>query len=413
MSSIPPYSSATGLTQDKSTSEGVLLTRIGRWFSRKPFLRHAPFPFLKLPAELRNMIYRLSLGQGATSKHCGHLVGCINIMNMKRGKYYAKKAQGRAKLRSPYLALDEPSHMDIDWFHRDWLSWDSPPFIIPATTYTLADSAQLPGIGLLAVNTQVRSETLPIFYSENHFVFDKTATIVPFMKDRTIAARRLIRRIDFTLYINQSDGFHYERQAEYAKTFQYISRSLDLKQLELSVINATTSLKQPFKTSAGPKKQWLHTLSEIQGLDALKLHLHLPRYEEFLNTLSWDASVFDLGEGFKDEIKALRSRKMAAELWLEDYLKSRMLRKKRVYPLDKWLSDHVCTTDCDEIAEGRRATRLGLPPSDTRGQWTLPEVDLDALYDSTDPDNSNEEEHDRKKEGEEVDSSDSKDDFFS
>ncbi|KAL9034849.1 MAG: hypothetical protein Q9180_005180 [Flavoplaca navasiana] len=56
-----------------------------------------------------------------------------------------------------------------------------------------------------------------------------------------------------------------------------------------------------------------------------------------------------------------------------------MLKKKQTQ-LDRWLKRHVCNIQCEDVAKGRAATKDGLPWSDTRGQWTLPDVDLDALF---------------------------------
>ncbi|KAL8683146.1 MAG: hypothetical protein Q9186_000859 [Xanthomendoza sp. 1 TL-2023] len=278
------------------------------------------------------------------------------------------------------------------------------------TTYTLSNATQLPGLGLLAVNAQVRSETLPIFYGENIFVFDQTPTIVPFMKDRTMAARRLIRHIDLILYVDHHDGFHADRQAEYVNSFRYLSRFVNLKQLDCSIIYNVCSLPKISKPT-GSKKQWLRTLSEIHGLGALDIRLHFPRHDWFIDMLSLDGDDDD--EEWKDEIKAVRCQITDAKINLEEHLKSRMLKKKR-RPLDKWLKDHVCTRVCDEVTTGRAATRPGLPQSDTHGQWTLPEVDLDALYDSGDPDVSSEEGYDSNEEefdeDENLESSDSEDD---
>lgn len=82
---------------------------------------------------------------------------------------------------------------------------------------------------------------------------------------------------------------------------------------------------------------------------------------------------------------------METECEYESYFRSRMLKKTQL-SIDEWLEDHICSPQCDEVRRGRKATKRGLPRSTTHGLWTLPEVDLDALYDPVDSDNLQEDE---------------------
>ncbi|KAL8732419.1 MAG: hypothetical protein Q9166_002819 [cf. Caloplaca sp. 2 TL-2023] len=215
-----------------------------------------------------------------------------------------------------------------------------------------------------------------MFYGENIFAFGQTAAVVPFMKDRTMTSRRLIRHIDLNLHLSYSDGHHWDRQEEWVTSFLYLSRFLVLKQLDLVVYDMTFSFLKPFKIT-GPKREWLRALTRIHDLDELRFHLHFTYRDTYIEVLLDDEEYDE--EELEDELEAADFAMSQLEFEHESYLRSKMLKRKQVR-IDAWLKEHVCGPNCNEVAKGRAATRPRLPRSDTHGQWTLPEVDLEAMY---------------------------------
>lgn len=89
----------------------------------KPDAGHNVFPFLSLPAEIRNMIYEYSL---------------------VRGKVYTAR-------KMPYHWKRQPKKQAM------WLAYNSP-------------KSHLPVVALLGINTHIRAEAQGVFYSQNTFV---------------------------------------------------------------------------------------------------------------------------------------------------------------------------------------------------------------------------------------------------
>lgn len=325
------------------------------------------------------MIYRLALGQGAIHRCCKHPMGVIGIENMARDEYHKYETRNRLRSRTSYDPMYFPAACCPE--HGQ--------LYLTKTTYKLAGSMGLPGLGLLSLNRQTRSEALPIFYGENMFAFSSTASVRPFLKDRPNAARQNIHNIELFLNLAYFDGKHGERQREWIKVFRYLQHHLNLKTVNVIVNDITLHFMVPARFE-GRDKEWLRALAQIKDLDRVTLDWQFGGREDYIDSLAEESDLDD--DDLDLEMEMLEDWITEIEGEYESYLHSRMLKKKQD-SLDCWLGSHVCNARCQEISKGRRAVKRGLPRSATHGEWRVPEVDLDALYDSNDPDDPSDEDY--------------------
>ncbi|KAL8662943.1 MAG: hypothetical protein Q9202_004266 [Teloschistes flavicans] len=371
MSQTPVSNSSIQSTPQMSSTDGYLVTRSGQHLARAPFMKSDSFPFLKLPSEIRNMVYRYALAQGANTSHCGHDSGVIPIVNMQPSYYEKHKNRKEIRSRTPYQA-----NVGIRCCCDCPREWE-----VETTTYDLSRHSTLPASGLLTANKQIADELMPIFYGENTFVFDDLATVVPFLQDRSMIARQHIRSIRLDIELLYNDNHHLDRQVEWIKALRYISRHLDLSELGVYVVDMTYRWWAPAKT-CGQKKAWLRVLTEINNLKTLDFFIEYGGRATYREELLDGVEDEDDAEWLMEEFN---NWMVENETGYRKYLRERMIKKKQTR-LDNWLLQHDCSAKCSETQQGRMAQRRGLPKSGTRGLWTLPEVDVDALYyqDSTD-----------------------------
>ena len=159
-----------------------------------------PFPFFKLPAEIRNMIYRLVVVTGE----------CLLVRDMHRTEFKKSQENGTYQSRSTYLAPDHECFLG---------SFVSPPLDSclrtntgsePAkTTYTFHDidyritSLLTTTMSMLALDKQSRDEVAFIVYGGNSFHFATVSSLVPFMKDRTVETRKYVHNLYLTLIVHE------------------------------------------------------------------------------------------------------------------------------------------------------------------------------------------------------------------
>ncbi|KAL8845202.1 MAG: hypothetical protein Q9176_000370 [Flavoplaca citrina] len=362
----------------QDSCDGVLVTRSGRQVSRKPPLRHQFFPFFRLPPEIRNMIYRFALAQGAISKACTHPMGSIAITNRRLRSHRSRTVRNKRRLRSSYETMNSIFCWECEEYHdRDLIT----------ATYSLVPSQTLPTIAILAVSRQVRLEAVPIFYGENIFNFYGVGAVVPFLKGCSSYSRQHIRHLGIQFdVIDNSEKLHQHQVDERAVTFAYVSRRLKLSKLSLYVNDETYRFEEAL-TSIMRDEEWIQAAKQVHDLDELGLFLDfggIEGYGEQFFSLSLPfgqhLSLDEASERWKD----IQEWQMDTENGYRKYLKSKMLKKKQTQ-LDRWLKRHICNVQCKDVAKGRAATKDGLPWSDTRGHWTLPDVDLEALFAGTAP----------------------------
>ena len=151
-----------------------------------------PFPFMKLPPEIRTMIYRLVLP----------IEGEILV---------TKKLVDPDGPRTTYMALAS-----------DMCSSNGCPIgkkCYYSSTYSLDNPSGYSGI--LALNRQVRDEAIPIYYGSNVFRFNDEFIVIPFLIDRTQLSRSHITRIHVDVALRTS---HFNRQLEmWKRMLKYLS----------------------------------------------------------------------------------------------------------------------------------------------------------------------------------------------
>ena len=174
-------------------------------------------PFLRVPAEVRLIIYKLLLSD--------HENKTLRIRTEQPSMYEQRKRETRRRRNFRYIA--------------DRLRSRS-----AESTYCLDES---PGIrpSILGVNRQVHAEASHVLYSEHTFDFGTDIeSILPFLQDLTPVALSSIKRMVFV-----KRSLPYTRdfdRCEWRNACAFISQNLRLVQLDLYVEGGTPSLaKKP------------------------------------------------------------------------------------------------------------------------------------------------------------------------
>ena len=142
------------------------------------------FPFLRLPAEIRNKIYRLVL-----------LVhGHLRICTLKPWEYKQRKSRGSFVHRRVYRRA---THI----YRRATHVCRNQQVIVPASYALDKLTKDLDwSTSMLQVNRQIRNEGIVIFYGLNTFNFSDPSVIVPFLLDQTYEAIQALDDVVLTLY---------------------------------------------------------------------------------------------------------------------------------------------------------------------------------------------------------------------
>ena len=227
-----------------------------------------PFPFFKLPPEIRNMVYRLVV---VTEE-------ILSVRDMHRTEFRKSQEDGTYQSRSTYLAPDHECLLGS----FDLPSLGSRLQTDPAkTTYTLHNtdygitSMLTTTTSMLALDKRSRDEVAYIFYGENYFHFTTVSSLVPFMKDRTVETRRYVENLYLTLLVE--DGSWRTVFAEYGKPAIWnTSFSSLLKLSHVNIRNLCFDLIDhvglDFRSDLRSRSMlWLHKLSRINNLNMLGL----------------------------------------------------------------------------------------------------------------------------------------------
>ena len=274
----------------------------------------APFPFFKLPPEIRNMIYRLAVVTGDS----------LIVRNMHSTEFRKSQEDGTYQSRSTYLAPEHECFLESSsGLHSD------PGSQHTKTTYTLHNmdyqttSMLTTTTSMLALDKRSREEVASIFYGGNNFHFATVSSLVPFMKDRTVETRRYVQNLNLTLVVD--DGSWRTVFAEYGKPAIWnnaFSSLLKLSHVNIRklCIDLIDNVGLDFRGGLRSRSMlWLHKLSRFNNLAMLGL-----QYTPGLKTyLKQSASFEDLID------KVLRdSEDEPAEEDLWRFLAPKMLKKE-------------------------------------------------------------------------------------
>ena len=229
----------------------------------------APFPFFKLPAEVRNMIYRLVVVTGE----------CLVVRDMHRTEFKKSQENGTFKSRSTYMAPDHECFLANITF--DSCLREDPGSEPTKTTYKSHSddwwiTSKLPTtMSMLKLDKASRDEVASIFYGENSFHFATVSSLVPFLQDRTVETRKYIRNLYLTLIVD--NGSWKPAFAEYGKPAIWntaFSSVLNMSNVNIRklCIHIIDNVGLDFHGDLRSRSMlWLHKLSRFDNLEMLGL----------------------------------------------------------------------------------------------------------------------------------------------
>ena len=144
--------------------------------------------------------------------------------------------------------------------------------------------AKLASIALLHVNSQIRSETLPIFFGKNLFRFwfcDTLPECLPFLSSLSEPALMSLKEITLTFHI-ESDGLH-EQTERIEGILQYMAAHVQLRKVKLKLVVKGDQDQLSLSDSFNPddiSMQWVRALDKHKGLQTLEVrvvHYHIIR----------------------------------------------------------------------------------------------------------------------------------------
>ena len=231
-----------------------------------------PFPFFKLPPEIRNMIYRLVVVTGER----------LNVRDMHREEFKKSQENGSYQSRSTYLALDHECMLGR--FSFDSCLQADPGSEPSKTTYTSREldpidtritSMLTTTTSMLALDKQSRDEVAFLFYGGNSFRFTTMSSLVPFLKDRPAETRKHIHNLYLTLIVD--DGTWRVVFTEYGKPAIWNTAfSSVLKMSHVNIrklcIHLIDNVGLDFRGDLHSRSMlWLHKLSRFDNLEMLGL----------------------------------------------------------------------------------------------------------------------------------------------
>ena len=297
----------------------------------------SPFPFFKLPAEVRNIIYRLVVITGRS----------LIVGDMHPDEFAVSQVDGTYQTRSTYLAKDHTCNRDPWSCGLNKFEYiDSEPI---RTAYKVGTphSRNTTTAAMLSLNKQSRDEVAFLVYGGNTFHFVTMSSLLPFMKDRTVEARKYIQRLRLTLTIDHRTWnavcTEQGRSATWNAAFSALVKlpHLNLKTLCVTIDDRIGAISDHgLKIRARPKL-WLRNLGKFRNLDKLGVRhdvKNVDRHWTFLGQVhGWRQSSPEEEE---------TNSPIEQELW--QMLAPKMLKKKaddhspdalldrRIWDFSKW-----------------------------------------------------------------------------
>ena len=274
-----------------------------------------PFPFFKLPAELRNKIYDLVVVTGQE----------LIIQDMHLDEFEKSQVNGTYKCRSTYLPTDHVCDR-YGWPESHHTRTAEPcsfkdPWARPLkTTYMLgAPISNDDMTTVMLLNKQSREEVAFIFYGRNTFHFTTMGSLTPFMKDRTAESRKYIQRVHLILTVDIRDWdavfTEYGRPATWNTAFSTLVElpHVNIKKLFIHVDDRKSRLLKDGIDLRSRSMLWLHKLSEFENLEMLGVRYDIGE---------WQISQRRTGYAQIEEINCQTEQ----ELW--HFLAPKMLKKE-------------------------------------------------------------------------------------
>ncbi len=317
-----------------------------------------PFPFFKLPAEIRNKIYPLVVVTGQN----------LAIRSMHLDEFEKSQDNGTYQSRSTFIATDHQCDSgprlsySLYGLIPSCLVTDSR--LAPVrTTYTLftpiiRDSTTT---NMLSLNKESREEVAYIFYGENCFHFTTMSPLIPFLKDRTPETRKYIRRLKITLNVDYRDWdtifTEYSRPTRWNTTLSMLMKlpHMNVKRLFVEIDDMKANLFKDGMNLRSKSMLWLHKLSKLENLDLLGLNYHGAEWKRSLRYRYRRPFILERPIPIQDEEVNTQTEQ---ELWR--FLAPKMLKKEADDHSPDALQKHRIWEGPDELTQDDTYTGLDL-----------------------------------------------------
>ena len=214
--------------------------------------------FLRMPAEIRIMIYRFLILPSPES----------NTVSIRTKSFSALDCKPNSvRSRSTYRIMGDRSRARS-----------------VKTTYNCVDGPKL-WTSLLSVNRQIHAEASYILYSGHVFDFGTDIeSIIPFMGDLTLISRASIKRINIVKRALPYDK-DFDR-CEWYNVCEFLSNNMNLVELGLGVLGGKSGAQVTerevysksdfaYAISKFEGMEWMTQLATIKGLQQLDIKAHL------------------------------------------------------------------------------------------------------------------------------------------
>ncbi|KAI9698520.1 MAG: hypothetical protein M1836_004101 [Candelina mexicana] len=216
-----------------------------------------------------------------------------NSMDLHRDRYYDEDERGCSKMIPTCRTR----------YHIDWTIVTSYPYprghldLCQTITGGVETSYERQGgvihPSVLYVNQQIHDEAEQILYSKNTFRFkkDSTEAIAPFLKDRSAAARAVIKSLRVRLCtMEKPDSF---ASQEWDKCCIYIAEELHLRILRLDLdnedeVNDSTDYREYQFRWDGPTSGWVRSLIRLQTLPSLDICTQWSGNDGYQSEVNWN-----------------------------------------------------------------------------------------------------------------------------
>ena len=245
-----------------------------------------PFPFTKLPAELRNTVYKLVFAYPRSGLE-------PQIEHICRGGQFIRTRRFRVINRSYDHSLD----------FQQWAGYHDRKFAL----YTRNTDCIL---AILLVNRQLHQEAMPFFYNVNTFYVRGITELYNFLFSTPETRRKHLGHIAFT--------YELADHAIAAKAFKLLAqvdslRLLDINMNEQAWLGLSGGGGKPVRYPDVSKIPGLASLRDVKVSDSVTFHGNCPRIEAMLKT-----DMLKHGQGRKKPAQRSRKRGIGGGTIIKD-----------------------------------------------------------------------------------------------